>query len=83
MKNVMTNEPLQEHLERMARDLINDRMNQWAKYYFEKELLPHLKHEIQERLMVQLLTNAKNAGIEMSILFKTEATQANPSGGER
>lgn len=47
---------LDEQLKQMAEDIITNRVKQWASYYFEKELLPHLQAEIKERLTSQILT---------------------------
>ena len=67
----MITESLDETLKRMARDVCDNRIEQWAKYYFEKELLPALKHELKERLLVQLLTSFESHGkIELDISFR-------------
>ena len=64
-------ESLDEKLKKLAHDVCDNRMEQWAKYYFEKELLPALKSELKERLLVQLLTTVEQHGkIQLNISFE-------------
>jgi len=69
----MSVEKLDDLLKKQAEEIIDHRIEQWAKYYFEKELLPGLKSEIKERLVVQLLTcMEKWEGINLNIYFKPD-----------
>jgi len=69
-------ESLDEKLKKLAHDVCDNRMEQWAKYYFEKELLPALKYELKERLLVQLLTSIEQHGkIELDITFKPKESK--------
>ena len=65
-----THESLVSTLKTMAEDIVDDRVEQWARYYFEKELLPSLKAEIKERCVVQLLTSfERHNAIELKVEF--------------
>lgn len=66
---------LDDQLKRMAHEIIEDRVEQWATYHFEKEFLPALKHEIKERLLVQILTSfERHQGIQLDITFQPKGT---------
>lgn len=65
----MKAESLEEKLKQAARDVIEYRVEQWATYYFEKEFLPGLKREIQERCVITMLTSAQHSGITFDITF--------------
>lgn len=63
-------ESLEDKLKETAMDVIDYRIEQWAKYYFEKELLPALKYEIKERLLIQtFMSLEKHGGITLDISF--------------
>lgn len=45
-------------LNQVVIDTTKDRVEQWAKYYFEKELLPALIDECTKRVRCEIFSNA-------------------------
>ncbi len=70
----MTNDSLQQLLERTCRGVLEDRMKTWMKYEFEKVMLPSLLKEATERLRVECFTNA-NIPEELRVILKFEKTR--------
>ena len=45
--------------------IIEDRITQWAKYYFEKELLPDLIAEIKKDMHIEMYSKLNKIGFEV------------------
>lgn len=69
----MTNS-LESLFKEITENTIEDRIKQWANYYFEKELLPSLIREIVSKIRIEIYENA-NIPEEIKIKVRFDATE--------
>jgi hypothetical protein len=65
----MISTDLNEIIKKEIESTIDWNVEKWAKYYFEKELLPHLKSQLKERVIFNILQSAEGM-ITFDVYFK-------------
>jgi len=56
---------LEKYLKRKVEYIIEDRIEQWADYYFQKELLPGLIAEIKKEMHITMYSKLNKIGFEV------------------